>query len=148
MSYYEEQFDTEWESLDRDEAMMRAFALGVAASLGERNVSEYNAIHAEMETNYDASIVELAYEEGKAEGKEAQRGTTLDDERVWLSVLSAELDIELLDLDEEIEIDHINIDEDELTRPTDFPSAVSERSGAIDKPDLDPEQTDYPDFLE
>ena len=148
MSLYEEQFDTEWETLTRDEAMMRAFALGVADSMGQPHDEEYAAIKAEMATKYDASIVELAYEEGKGKTSQRMQETDARGMTLWRKLLTEELDIDHLDLDEEIDLGEIDFDMEDIVRPTDFPSAVADRTEAIDKPDLDPKQTDYPEFLE
>ena len=139
MSLYEDRFDTDWDHLDRDEATERAFALGVAASLGERNEDEYEAIHEAMGTNYDASIVELAYKEGKQKATKRKRAVdnATDAEDIWETVISAELD----DVDP-------SDDEDTTSRATDLPSAVSDPPEMTEQPDRDPEQTEFPDFLE
>ncbi|WP_299267266.1 hypothetical protein [Halorientalis sp.] len=138
MTLYEDRFDTDWDQLGRDEAMERAFALGVAASLGEHNENEYEAIRQAMGTNYDASIVELAYGEGKQKGTKRKRAAddATDPEAVWEAVISAELD------------DAEPADRNDATsRATDLPSAVSDRPEMTDQPDRDPEQTEFPDFL-
>jgi hypothetical protein len=139
MSLYEDRFDTDWDHLDRDEAMERAFALGVAASLGEHNEDEYEAVHEAMGSNYDASIVELAYEEGKQKGTKRKRAvdSATDAQEIWETVVAAELDgVAPGD------------DEDTAERATDLPSAVSDLPEMTDRPDRDPEQTEFPDFLE
>jgi hypothetical protein len=141
MSLYEDRFDTDWDTLDREEAMERAFALGVAAALGERNEDEFEAIHDTMGSNYDASIVELAYQEGKNEATQHRRQVDDDDQDVFEFVVNEELeDAEQPDRDE-------GGDDEPAERATDLPSAIDETE-ATDPPDLDPEQTDYPDFLE
>ncbi|MFB6085086.1 MAG: hypothetical protein ABEJ94_12665 [Halorientalis sp.] len=148
MSLYEDRFDTDWDHLDRDEATERAFALGVAASLGERNEDEYEAIERAMGTNYDASIVELAYKEGKQKGTKRKRAVddATDVEQIWETVVAAELD----DADPtDDEHDEPTAEDDEhADRATDLPSAVSDRPEMTERPDRDPEQTEYPDFLE
>ena len=138
MSLYEDRFDTDWDHLGRDEAMERAFALGVAASLGERNEDEYEAIHQAMGSNYDASIVELAYEEGKQKGRKRKRAvdSATDAEEIWETVISAELD------------DARPAEDEPADRATDLPSAVSDPPEMTERPDRDPEQTEFPDFLE
>lgn len=148
MSLYEERFDTDWDTLDRDEAMVRAFALGVAASLGEPNEDEFEAIQAEMGTNYDASIVELAYKEGKGKTKKRMQETDARGLTLWRRLLVEEFDSELIGIDEDWNLDDISLVDDDLSRATDFPSAVADRTEAIDRPDPDPEQTDFPEFLE
>lgn len=140
MSLYEDRFDTDWDTLDRDEAMERAFALGVAAALGDRNQEEFEAIHDTMGSNYDASIVELAYKEGKNKATTRKRQVDNDDADVFEFVVNEELeDAEPPDRDDD--------DDDHSSRATDLPSAV-DGTEATDRPDMDPEQTDYPDFLE
>ncbi|WP_135365958.1 hypothetical protein [Halosimplex halophilum] len=135
MGLYEQKYGTSWATLDRDEATERAYALGVAESLGEYNREEFEAVHDEMDTAYTKSIVELAFREGKNEGREAAPAGDADDEQVW---------------DELVEGETVTVDEDEL--PTGgrdgLPEAV-EKFEAIEKPD--PEEidaTDRPDFLD
>ena len=141
MSLYEDRFDTDWDTLDRDEAMERAFALGVAAALGERNQDEFEAIHDTMGSNYDASIVELAYKEGKNKAAKRDRKVDSDAADVFEFVVNEELeDAEQPDRDD-------GDDDGPASRATDLPSAV-DGTEATERPDLDPEQTDYPDFLE
>lgn len=87
---YERNFGTDWESLDRAEAIERAFALGVAAACGEPNRAEYDRIHETMETVYDRSIVELAFEEGRS------KAVHLDDrgrqpETIWEELVDGDL---------------------------------------------------------
>ena len=148
MSLYEEQFDPDWDSLDRDEAMVRAFALGVAASMGEPHEEEFEAVQGEMGTNYDASIVELAYKEGKGKTKQRMQEIDARGMTLWRKLLTEEFDAELIGIDEEWDVDAVELLKDAVQRPTDFPSAVADRSEAIDRPDPDPEQTEFPDFLE
>lgn len=87
---YDRTFDTDWESLDRESAIERAFALGVAAACGSPNRSEYERIRTSMETVYDRSIVELAYEEGrsKATGLERRGEPT---ETIWETLVADEI---------------------------------------------------------
>jgi hypothetical protein len=139
MSLYEKRFARDWDGLDRDEATERAFALGVAASLGEQNEDEYEEIRAAMGTNYDTSIVELAYEEGKRKGTERKRAVDNATDRadVWEAVVSAELD------------EAATGDDDEPAgRATDLPSVVADLPEVTELPDRDPKQTEFPDFLE
>lgn len=72
MSRYERAYGTDWETLDHDQAVRRAYALGVAAALGEYHHEELDAIRDQVSTAYDKSIIELAFEEGKNEGREAE----------------------------------------------------------------------------
>jgi hypothetical protein len=135
MGLYEERYGTSWAALDRDEATERAYALGVAESLGEFNRDEFEAVHGEMDTAYDRSMVELAFREGKNEGREAAPTGEADEERVW---------------DELVEGESVTVDEDDL--PTGgrdgIPEAVDKFEG-LEKPDPDEvDATDRPDFLD
>ena len=134
MGLYDQQYDTSWSELGRDEATERAYALGVAERLGEYNREEFEAIHDEMDTAYGKSMVELAFREGKTEAKEAAPTGDADDEQIW---------------DELVEGEAIVIDEDD--RPTGgrdgIPGAVDKFEG-LDKPNPDEiDATDRPDFL-
>ena len=61
---YEDSFSTDWDGdeMDREEAIWRAYALGVAAALGEQHPEEYRQIVAAT----GRSLVEMAYDEGKS----------------------------------------------------------------------------------
>ncbi|MFC7059018.1 hypothetical protein [Halovenus salina] len=77
MSKYERAYGTDWESLDEDEGMERAYALGVATSLGEPLPDELAAIREEMDTAYQRSVVDLAFEEERPKrSKSTQRRPT------------------------------------------------------------------------
>jgi hypothetical protein len=140
MSLYDDRFESDWDALDRQAAIERAFALGVAARLGEPDPEEFEAVQAEMSTNYDSSIVDLAYQQGRQ--KVSERREITDDEAdaddgEW--VMSEELaDATPAEYDPDADID----------RATDLPAAVSKRTEATDRPDPDPEHTEFPDFLE
>ena len=68
---YEESFSTEWDedTLGREDAVWRAYALGVAAVLGEQNREEYRQLVAAA----GRSLVEMAYDEGKSSAAELDR---------------------------------------------------------------------------
>ncbi|WP_232686197.1 hypothetical protein [Halobacterium zhouii] len=68
---YEETLSTDWseDDLDREEAVWRAYALGVAAVLGEQNPDEYR----QLVTAVGRSLVEMAYDEGKSSAAELDR---------------------------------------------------------------------------
>lgn len=61
---YEDSFSTNWDGddMDREEAIWRAYALGVAAALGEQNPEEYRQLVAAT----GRSLVQMAYDEGKS----------------------------------------------------------------------------------
>ena len=71
---YDAEFDTDWDDLDKAGALERAFALGVARSLGNPNREEYERVRDAAETTYERSLVELSYEEGrrKASGRQGE----------------------------------------------------------------------------
>ncbi|MFB6189599.1 MAG: hypothetical protein ABEI57_06920 [Halapricum sp.] len=132
---YEETYDTDWDSLDRDEAMGRAFAIGVAASLGHDYAEEYERIVADMDTSYNRSIVELAFEEGKNKGKKKRYETDDGEDAVWSELVEGE---------------KVTVDEDEA--PTGgqnrLPAAL-DKTSILDRPhqnDLD--RVKKPDFLD
>jgi hypothetical protein len=81
---YESEFDTGWDDLDKADALERAFALGVARSLGEPNREEYERVRDAADTTYERSLIELSYEEGrqKASGRNAAESTAVWEELV------------------------------------------------------------------
>jgi hypothetical protein len=133
MSRYERTHGTDWETLGVDEAVDRAYALGVAASLGEFHPEELEAIREEMESAYDRSVVDLAFEEGKSEGKEIDTAEE-SDQQVWNELVGE---------------DPVTADDDVPTGGrTGLPEAV-DRIDAIERLDLDStDPVDRPSFLE
>jgi hypothetical protein len=85
---YERAYGTDWDSLDRDAAVERAYALGVAASLGEYHPAELDAVRAEVDTVYDRSVVDLAFDEGKNEGRSVDSAD--GDPAVWRELVAGE----------------------------------------------------------
>lgn len=132
-SRYERTFGTDWDSLDENEAIERAYALGVAASLGEYHPEELDDIRETVETRYNQSVVDLAFEEGRNEGREVVDSSSSEDTSVWRELIDEEL---------------VTIDDDRLAGGrTGLPSAV-ERTGALDRQTLDSTgATDFPEFL-
>lgn len=135
MSKYERAYGTDWESLDDDEAMERAYALGVAASLGEYHPDELDAIREEMDSAYQRSVIDLAFDEGKNEAREIDPP---DEERekagVWAQLVEGET---------------VTVDPDDV--PTGGRQGLPEtldKAELLDPPDLDStEPVDLPDFL-
>ena len=125
---YEETFGTDWSSLARDEAIRRAFALGVAASLGHPDPEEYDRVAAEIDSSYDQSLVELAYSRGRNRGQH-ERSDADSPEAVWSTLVETD---DVVDPDVP-ERDHYG----PASNP---PKALSnrgpagERTGAIDLP--------------
>jgi hypothetical protein len=85
---YDRTFGTEWDDLSREEAVERAFALGVAAGVDSPRPKELNRVLEAFPGSYDQSIVELAYDEGRTKALEAtaERDDS-DDEAVWQSLV-------------------------------------------------------------
>ena len=77
---YEETFGTDWEQLDRDEVLRRAFALGVAEGLGSAPEGELERLQSQVAGRYGRSMVELAFDEGRTRG---QKPSPEDEEEIW-----------------------------------------------------------------
>jgi len=90
MSLYEDEYDSDWDALDKDEATERAYAIGVAEKLGEYNREELEAVYDEMDTSYNKSLVELAYREGRQEATEAAERANADGDAVWAELVEGE----------------------------------------------------------
>ncbi len=74
---YDEAFSRDWDGdeLDREEAIWRAYALGVSAALGDRNPKEYR----ELVAAAGRSLVEMAYDEGKTSAADLDSRLASDD---------------------------------------------------------------------
>lgn len=90
---YESEFDTDWDGLDKAGALERAFALGVARSLGNPNREEYERVRDDADTTYERSLIELSYEEGrrKASGRDGEESAAVWEELV---VETPDVDVE------------------------------------------------------
>ncbi len=136
MGHYERTYGMDWDSLDKDEAIDRAYALGVVASLGEYLPEELERIRSEMDTAYNKSVVDLAFDEGKNEAREVDVDTdNREKAAVWSKLVEGE---------------SVTVDEDDV--PTGgrdgLPSAI-DKMDALDKPDPDKnEAIERPDFLD
>ena len=85
---YDRTFGTEWDDLSREEAVERAFALGVAAGVDSARPEELERVLEAFPGSYDQSIVELAYDEGRTKALEAKaERDNPDDEAVWRSLV-------------------------------------------------------------
>jgi len=80
---YDRTFGTEWDELTREEAVERAFALGVADGVGSERPAELDRVLDAFGNAYDRSLIELAYDDGG--GTKALEATTeaADAEAVW-----------------------------------------------------------------
>lgn len=91
---YDRTFGTDWESLEsRDEALWRAFGLGVAECLGEDYPGELDRISNAAETNYDRSFAELAYQKGRQHVRQFEAGT--DPEEIWRRLIEERSELDL-----------------------------------------------------
>lgn len=140
---YERHFSTDWDSLSRDEAMVRAYALGVAAALGEEHPEEYERLLAEDKR----ALIEMAFNEGRRKALhleseiEAESEDTDDPEereyRVWNRLLAYHEP----DADDEREQTASN-----RRSRIDLPATL-ELMDALDLPRDDLERLGLPDFL-
>lgn len=86
---YERTFGTDWEELDRDEVLHRAFALGVSESLDEPvPEGEFDRLVDQVSGRYGQSLVELAYDEGR--NKAGRPSPDTENEEVWSSLVEGE----------------------------------------------------------
>lgn len=135
MSKYEHSYGTDWDTLDVDAAVDRAYALGVAASMGEYLPDELESIRDEVGSVYERSVVDLAFEEGKNEGNEIDVDDMSEGADAWDALVDEE---------------SVTIDPDDISTGgrSGVPEAV-DKIDAIERPDLDStELVDKPDFLE
>ncbi len=79
---YDRTFGTEWDELTREEAVERAFALGVADGVGSERPAELDRVLEAFPGAYDRSLVELAYDEGRTKALDAAIAAD-DAEEVW-----------------------------------------------------------------
>jgi hypothetical protein len=134
MSCYEGLYGTDWTTLETDEAVDRAYALGVAVSLGEEHPGELDALRAEMDSASEERAIDLAYDEGHKEGHELPPPDA-DEATVWANLVEGET---------------ASVDPDDV--PTGgrdgIPEALGQR-GALDRVDLDHRDVvELPEFLE
>ena len=83
---YERTFGTEWDELTRDEAVRRAFALGVAEGVGNGRPEEVERVMEAFPDAYDRSLVELAYDEGRTKALNAAAEAD-DPKAVWTALV-------------------------------------------------------------
>ena len=84
---YDERLGTDWTEISDEEAIDRAFALGVAAAFGYENRAEFDRLLGALDTAYDRSILDLAYEEGKQKADGLSRENSARD--VWDRLVGA-----------------------------------------------------------
>ena len=86
---YASEYGTDWAEIDVDEAIERAYALGVGETLGEGHDGELGRLLDVAGTAHDRAMVRLAYDKGRNRGREATGG---DDrpETVWSDLVNDE----------------------------------------------------------
>lgn len=124
---YEDRYGTDWTTLDREAAVDRAYALGVATACGAPDDHERDRLIAVGDTAYDRSMIELAYQEGKTHAYNRKRECS-DEQSVWTELVG--------------ETDPISPREREF-----FPGALS-RFSAMLPPERQPDLLDLPSFLQ
>jgi hypothetical protein len=132
MSRYERAYGTDWDDIDKEGAIERAYALGVATTLGEHHPDELDALRAEMNSSYDRSVLDLAFGEGKNEGRElSAKQNDPEDERVWNELVGEE-----------------TADQTPTGGRTGLPDSLSDPD-LLDPPNLDrTDAVELPDFLD
>lgn len=85
---YEDRLGTDWTDISDEEAIRRAYALGVAAAFGYENREEFDRLRAALDTSYDRSIIDLAYQEGTQEARVVHAESDTDDgAAVWAQLV-------------------------------------------------------------
>ena len=95
MTMYDQYFDQR-ETYTTTEVLRRAYALGVASVCGDPDDETYDRLKERSPDTYDRSIVELAYEEGRAEALELE-ATVGTREEIWDRLVETTLDPETTD---------------------------------------------------
>lgn len=85
---YDDRLGTDWEDISGAEAIRRAYALGVAAAFGYENREEFDRLRDALDTSYDRSIIDLAYQEGKHEAEVIHSDSeAADGDAVWRQLI-------------------------------------------------------------
>ena len=66
---YESTFDDDWRALQQEEAMFRAFALGVDAAFGIEHPEELRR----LEREFQRGLLQIAFDEGKSRAQDTLR---------------------------------------------------------------------------
>ena len=121
---YETRLGTDWDDISGTEAIRRAYALGVAAAFGYENREEFDRLRDALDTSYDRSIIDLAYQEGKHEAEVIHADSNaVDGDAVWKQLIEgATPPSDRSTLDDAV---------DGSISATDWPSAL-ERAGLLD----------------
>jgi hypothetical protein len=134
MNLYERLFEGDWDSIGSQEALKRAYVLGVTHSRGEPCEDELEELLTEFEGVRDRGLIELAFDEGIHHDSEERKGADLPDgfsEEGWAESARRMIEEETPDRDGD----------------TETPKALS-KTGALDR--YSPDSTDaveLPDLL-
>ena len=126
---YDRYFD-ERDEYTTTEILRRAYALGVASVCGDPDDEAYERLKRRSPDSYDRSIVELSYEEGRAEALDLE-GSVEDSETIWNRLVETTLDPET---------------DDGADLPEGLPELLSGSDGTGPAAGL-PERLDLPSFL-
>lgn len=85
---YDQYFDDGVADLDVDETIERAYALGVASVCGAPADGEYERLKAASPDAYDETIVELAFEEGRAKAMDLEAENESGEE-IWETLVES-----------------------------------------------------------
>lgn len=83
---YSDSYGTDWDDLDAQAAIERAYALGVSESLGETHADELDRLIDAVDTADDRALVRLAYDKGRSRGQTA-RAESETPESAWTTVV-------------------------------------------------------------
>ena len=114
------------------EVLKRAYALGVASVCGDPDDGRYERLKRASPDAYDETIIELAYDEGRANALDLEAEETADSEVIWERLVERQFD--------GIELDA------EHSRRDGLPEALDGFDQSGPKAGL-PEQLDLPSFL-
>ncbi len=92
---YEDYFE-EASEYTTQEALDRAYALGVESVCGDPDDGAYERLKERSPDTYDKSIVELAYDEGRAKALELEANEE-DHEEIWERLVKTALESEATD---------------------------------------------------
>lgn len=127
---YEQYFD-EAEEYTTQGVLKRAYALGVASVCDDPDEGAYKELKRRSPDTYDESIVELAYEEGRAEALQLEANEE-DDDKIWERLVEGTFEQQPANESTEM--------------PDGFPEALSGPDGTGPSEGL-PDRLDLPSFL-